>query len=273
MNINGRIVVVTGASSGIGAATARAAGRERARLVLLARNQAKLEEVAEDIRRNGGAAHPYAVDLTVAESVAEVAKRIIAEVGTPDIIFNNAGVGKWLSVEETEPDEAVKMMASPYFAAFFVTRAFLPDMLKRNSGYIVNMTSAASRLVWPGATAYIAARWAMQGFTEGLRADLTGTGIRVMLASFAKVASSYWENNPGSEERLPKAQSMIRVLTPEEVAQAIIGGIKQDKKEVVAPFMLRFVYALNYLFPGTTRRMMTAGGNPRNVEGGRSNGN
>ena len=69
MNINGRIMVVTGASSGIGAATARAAGRERARLVLLARNQAKLEEVAEDIRRNGGAAHAYSVDLTVADAV------------------------------------------------------------------------------------------------------------------------------------------------------------------------------------------------------------
>ena len=263
MNLNNKIMVVTGASSGIGAATAKAAGRERARLVLLARNQAKLEEVAEDIRRSGGAAHPYAVDLTVAEAVAEVAKKITAEVGTPDIIFNNAGVGKWLSVEDTDPDEAVKMMASPYFAAFFVTRAFLPDMLKRNSGYIVNMTSAASRLVWPGATAYIAARWAMHGFTEGLRADLTGTGIGVMLASFAKVASSYWGNNPGSEERLPKAQSMVRVLTPEEAAQAIIGGIKRNKYEVVAPFMLRFVYALNYFFPGTTRRIMTAGGNPK----------
>jgi len=208
------------------AATAKAAARENARLVLLARNQAKLEEVAEKIRRNGGAAHVYLVDLTVAEAVAEVAKKITAEVGTPDIIFNNAGVGKWLSVEETDPDEAVKMMASPYFAAFFVTRAFLPEMLKQNSGYIVNMTSAASRLVCQGYGLH-RRPMAMHGFTEGLRADLTGTGIRVMLASFAKVASSYWENNPGSEERLPKAQSMIRVLTPEEAAQAIIGGIKR----------------------------------------------
>jgi short-subunit dehydrogenase len=266
MNINGRIMVVTGASSGIGAATAKAAAGGGATLVLLARNQAKLEEVAEDIRRTGKMAHAYGVDLTVADAVSEVAMNITADVGTPDIIFNNAGVGQWLSVAETDPDEAVKMMASPYFAAFFVTRAFLPEMLKRNSGYIVNMTSAASRLVWPGATAYVAARWAMHGFTEGLRADLTGTGIRVMLASFAKVASSYWENNPGSEERLPKAQSMIRVLTPEEAAQAIISGIKRDKYEVVAPFMLRFVYALNYLFPNTTRRMMTSGGNPRKAK-------
>ena len=249
MNLNDRIMVVTGASSGIGAATAKAAGREHARLVLLARNQAKLEKVAEDIRRNGGAAHPYAVDLTVADAVAEVAKKITAEVGTPDIIFNNAGVGKWLSVEETDPDEAVKMMASPYFAAFFVTRAFLPEMLKRNSGYIINMTSAASRLVWPGATAYIAARWAMHGFTEGLRADLTGTNIRTMLVTFAKVASSYWENNPGSEERLPQAQSMVRVLTPEEAAQAIIERNQAGQARGYRPFHAAICLRPELFFP------------------------
>jgi short-subunit dehydrogenase len=259
MNLNNKIMVVTGASSGIGAATARAAARDGAKLVLLARNQAKLEEVAEEIRRSGKVANAYTVDLTVADAVSEVAKRITSEVGTPDILFNNAGAGRWLSVEETEPDEAVKMMAAPYFAAFFLTRAFLPEMLQRNSGYIINMTSAASRIAWPGATAYIAAQWAMHGLTEGLRADLTGTNIRTMLVTFAKVTSSYWENNPGSEERLPQAQSMVRVLTPEEAAQAIVNGIKRDKQEIVAPFMLRFVFALNYLFPGMTRRMMCAG--------------
>jgi uncharacterized protein len=258
MDLNGKIMVITGASSGIGAATAKAAAAERATLVLLARNQTKLEQVAVDVRRGGAAVYTYAVDLTVADAVAEVAKSIIAEVGSPDIIFNNAGMGKWLTVEETSPDEAVNMMASPYFAAFFVTRAFLPEMRRRNSGYIVNMTSAASRMAWPGATAYTAARWAMRGFTEGLRADLTGTGVRTMLVTFAKVASSYWENNPGSENRVPKAQNTIRVLTSEEAAQAIVSGIKRDCREVVAPFMLRFVFALNRLFPAVTRRMMAS---------------
>ena len=111
MNLNGKIMVITGASSGIGAATARAAAQEGASVVLLARSQSKLETVAEDIRRSGKIAHVYAVDLTIADAVGEVARRIASEVGTPDIIFNNAGAGKWLSVEETEPDEAMKMMA------------------------------------------------------------------------------------------------------------------------------------------------------------------
>jgi short-subunit dehydrogenase len=72
------------------------------------------------------------------------------------------------------------------------------------------------------------------------------------------MAGSYWENNPGSEGRLPKAQSMIRVLNPDEAAQAVIDGIKRDKQEVVAPFMLRCVFALNHLLPNTTRRIMNS---------------
>ncbi len=256
MDLNGKIMLITGASSGIGAATARAAARAGAMVVLLARTKSKLENIADSIRKDGGAAHVYPVDLTVAEAVAEASKRVAVEVGLPDIIFNNAGAGKWLYIQETEPVDAVSMMASPYFAAFFVTRAFLPDMLRRNSGCIINMTSAASRLVWPGATAYTAARWAMHGFTEALRADLSGTGIQVMVTTFAKVESSYWENNPGSEERLPKAQSMMRVLTPEETAAAIVRGIRRNKCEVIAPFMLRIVFALNRFFPSVTRWIM-----------------
>ena len=258
MNLNGKIMVITGASSGIGAATAKAAGRENARLVLWLETRAELEKVAEDIRRNGGAAHPYAVDLTVAEAVAEVAKETTAEVGTArHHLQTMPGWENGCPLRRPIPRRAVKMMASPYFAAFFVTRAFLPEMLKRNSGYIVNMTSAASRLVWPGATAYIAARWAMHGFTEALRADLTGTGIRVMLASFAKVASSYWENNPGSEERLPKAQSMIRVLTPgAKAARPSSDGIKRRQAKLSPPSCCGFVFTLNRFFPSVTRWIM-----------------
>ncbi len=96
----------------------------------------------------------------------------------------------------------------------------------------------------------------MHGFTEALQADLNGTGIRVMPVSFAKVASSYWENNPGSEEQLPKAQSMMRVLTPEEAAAAIISGVSRNKYEVIAPFMLGIVFALNRFFPSVTRWIM-----------------
>ena len=138
MKIAGSVVVVTGASRGIGEATARALGRAGARLALLARSPG-VEQVAREIQSAGGEAFAYRVDLTDSAAVALGGQQIMAELGTPDIVINNAGEGRWLSIEETQPDEAVAMMASPYFAAFNVTRVFLPAMLERRCGAIVNV--------------------------------------------------------------------------------------------------------------------------------------
>lgn len=178
----------------------------------------------------------------------------------PDIIVNNAGSGQWLFAEETSAEDAVQMMAAPYFAAFFITRAFLPMMLERNSGHIVNLTSVASYMVWPGATAYTAARWAMRGFTEALQADLHHTGVRTTLAVFAKVHSDYWHNNPGSEARIPAAQGLIPALSSEQAAAAIITGIQRNRATVVEPFMLRLLLAANQSFPQISRRLLLATG-------------
>jgi NADP-dependent 3-hydroxy acid dehydrogenase YdfG len=141
MLVKDKVVVVTGASSGIGAATAKAMAKTGGRVVLLARSRELLDKVANEIGSSGGKVRGYQVDLADAETVAAVAERITAEFGTPDIIVNNAGAGKWLFVDETTPAEALQMMAVPYFAAFNVTHAFLPAMLKRNSGHLVFVSS------------------------------------------------------------------------------------------------------------------------------------
>ncbi len=133
-------------------------------------------------------------------------------------------------------------------------------MLERDSGTIVAMTSAAAWMAWPGATAYTAGRWAMRGFAEALRADLAGTHIRTTLVTFAKVQSSYFENNPGTEERIPGVQSMLPALTPEQAAAAIIRGIKRGQREVAAPLMLRVTLVMAHLFPSVTRRLMASTG-------------
>ncbi len=256
MNLEDKLFLITGASSGIGAATAQAAARQGARVILLARSISRLEQVAAEIAQQGGVAFPFRVNLTDAAAVQAVTEKILGQVGTPDIIFNNAGAGKWLSAFETSPEEAVNMMAAPYFAAFFTTNAFLPAMLSRGKGLVVNITSVASYMVWPGATAYTAARWAMRGYTEALRSDLRRTKLRVMLVALAKVQSEYWENNPGSEARLPKVQAMIPVLTPQAAAAAILSGIRHGQREVIAPAMLHVVIGLNALFPDVTRWLL-----------------
>lgn len=249
MNIRGRLVLVTGASSGIGAATAKVMAREGGKILLLARTRPALEQVAAEIKAMGTSAWVYPVDICDARAVEQAAQEIQKDAGVPDILINNAGAGRWLPVDETSPEEAVQMMASPYFGAFNMTRAFLPAMRRRNAGHIVNVTSPAGFVAWPNATAYTVARWAMRGFHESLRADLAGTEMNATLIVPAAVSSPYFANNPGGEERLPGIAKLYRKLTPEDVAEAILRGVQREQREVIIPPLLKLTLRLHRLFP------------------------
>ena len=261
MRVSGEIAVVTGASSGIGAATAERLAAKGARVLMLARREGALKELAARIGRNGGQAIPYPVDLSQPQAVAQVAQRIKAEVGVPAIVVNNAGMGVWRFIEETTPEQAAAMMALPYFAAFNLTRAFIPEMLRANRGHIVNVNSPACRFTWPGACAYTAARWALRGFTEALRSDFYGTGLRVTHFVAGHTESDYWKTNPGSEERMPKIASlMMPALSPSYVARALVRGIETNRREVVVPLMLHIVFLQHALAPWAVEWLMRATG-------------
>ena len=217
MNPRGKTALVTGASRGIGAATAQELAKAGARVILVARREEQLRRVAASI---GNAASVYPTDLSDEKAVTAV----------------------------------------PYFAAFYVTHAFLPGMLRRNSGHIVNVSSVGSRFVWPGATAYLAARWAVRGFTEALRSDLAKTGIRVTLYESGVVRSEYWEHNPGSRERVPKMGNLVPALSSEAAARAIVRGIEREKKLVVVPFMMKLTYWQHAVFPSVVQSLMTRTG-------------
>lgn len=250
-------VLITGASSGIGEAAAKRYGASGAHVLLLARNADRLSAVAEAIRREGGSAAPYPVDLTDAGAIAETSARIKREAGTPDILINNAGAGRWLPLIETAAEDALRMIEVPYLAAFNLTRAFLPEMMARRSGAIACITSPASYLVWPNACAYIAARHALLGFTEALRADVKGTGIDVTLVVLGTVETPYWEHNPGSRERVPVANPVLApVLSPQQAAEAIFRGVEGRKRRVVKPAIFRALFVLNALFPRVVARQI-----------------
>ena len=250
-------VLVTGASSGIGEATAKLYGRDGANVLLLARNRERLDRVAAAIRENGGTASAYPVDLADAPAIAEVSARILREHGTPDILINNAGAGNWTGLLDTTAEQALAMIEVPYLAAFNLTRAFLPGMIARRSGAVACITSPASYLVWPKATAYIAARHAMAGFTAALRADLKGTGVGVTLVVLGTVETPYWENNPGSRENVPAPNPMLApVLSPEEAAEAIYSGVERGKRTVFKPAILRTLVLLNGLAPGLVAKQL-----------------
>ena len=236
MRLNGKETLVTGASSGIGAAIARELARRGARITLVARSRDALEQVAAEIEAGGGAARIEPADLSSVEQVEALARRVLDETGAPDVLVNNAGVGRWRAIDETDPGEAAHMMALPYLAAFELTRAFAPAMIARATGQIACMTSLSGYTYIPGATGYAVARWAMRAFASQLREDLRGTGIGVTLIAPSEVDSPYFDHNPGSRERIPSAVALLgRAVTPEVVAAAVADAIESERNEVIVP--------------------------------------
>lgn len=245
------LAVISGASSGIGAATARLLAHQGWKVVLIARNQKALEVVSLELPKNSSIV--IGVDAGDGDAVLKAAEKILIEVGTPDVIVHCAGAGTWRFVEETPPEEIKLMMDAPFMAAFHLNHAFMKPMLERGSGLLIHVNSPASELGWPGATGYMAARFALRGLHEALRMDLVGTGVTSSHVVFSKVKSAYFTNNPGSEERLPAVARMVPELTPEQCAQVIWGVVKKPRAQVVHPFMLKAFYCMNRLAPGLVR--------------------
>lgn len=249
----GATVLVTGASAGIGEAIARAAAAAGASVALVARSEDQLAKVAGDIEASRGVASPFAADISDSASVARLADAVKASLGTPDVIVNNAGAGRFLFIEETSPEELRQMMAVPFLGAFDVTRAFIEEMLGRGSGHVVNINTPVAYTPWAGALGYACARWAMRGFTEALRADLHGTGIRVTQVVPGKVSSEYFQRNPGAEQRIPSISRTMRTLTPEQVAAGVVRAIERDRRELFIPFEVRLAAVQARLAPRLTR--------------------
>jgi len=258
--MNGSLAVVTGASSGIGAATSRALALEGFGVVLVARGRAQLEVVEQSIIAGGGEAVIEALDASDGQQILAMADRIRLVHGSPSVIVNSAGIGEWKFIEETPPTEAVDMLAAPYLAAYNVSHAFMPDMLANGQGTLIHVGSPASRLAWPGATSYTAVRWALKGLNEALNQDLVGTGVTSSHVVFGEVSSPYFDHNQVARDHLPKIGRVVPVTTPEGCAEVILRTIHRPRREVVYPFMLKVMYWLAALTPGPTRWLLARSG-------------
>lgn len=238
MKLLGRTVLITGASSGIGEAVARATYTRGATVLLVARNKTKLKALAAEL---GIRAHVYTCDVGDPAAIEALASTVHADGHHVDVLVNNAGSGRWVSIEDAEPAELLEMAQVPYVAALLLTRAFVGGMLARRSGWIVTVNSGVSRAVWPGAVGYASARWALRGLDLALKSDLRGTGVGVTEAVLGSVSSDYFANNPGSEDHLPKVAKMVPVITPEQAAEAIVRGVERGRGTVIATRQLKFV--------------------------------
>ncbi len=253
MTLVGATVLITGASSGIGEAVARAAHARGATVLLVARGETKLKALSEEL---GIRAHAYPCDVSDPDAITALADAVHADGRQVDVLVNNAGAGRWVSIEDAEPAELLEMATVPYVAALLMTRAFVGGMLARRSGRIVTINSGVSRAVWPGAVGYASARWALRGLDLALKSDLRGSGVGATEVVMGTVSSPYFTNNPGSEEHLPKIAKMVPVITPEEAAEAVCRGIERGRATVIPTAQLKWVAWSSQHFPRMNHFML-----------------
>jgi short-subunit dehydrogenase len=236
----GQRVLITGASSGLGAALARQLAAQKAVVGLVARRRDRLGEVLADCRRTSPDSAMWVADLAETSAVGRLALQAWDALGGIDVLINNAAIPKRRPVAELEPDEVEAVMRVNFFAPMRLTLALLPRMLERGSGMIVNVSSVGGRLGIIHETAYCASKFALCGWSEAMAVDLHGTGVTVKLIEPGPVDTEIWDQ-PGSEEPLYQGPK----VAADEVADGIIAALGSDRFEHYVPDMKAVVDVKN----------------------------
>lgn len=233
----GQRVLITGASSGIGAALAVELARGGAFVGLAARRGDRLQQVLRDVRETGGEGSWWTLDLADLDSVAPFADRAWAEMGPIDVLVNNAGAPRRRSMKRLSPEELDETMAVNFTGSARLTLALLPYMLERDTGAIVNVSSMGTQSMAFRTGAYGAAKAALNLFTEGLYMDLAGTGVRAHLFTPGATATEFSTAKPGNDSPFPQPPDAF--MDPVHVAQELIAKLGSDDFEGFAAPALR----------------------------------
>ncbi len=246
------VVVITGASAGIGRATAMRFAREGADLVLAARSRERLERLAERLeQRFGVRALAVPCDVRDGEQVEALAEAAIASFGRIDVLVNNAGYGLYGRVEDTPAEAFRDLLETNVLGAHHAIRAILPHMRRQGTGHIVNVGSVVGKRGWPYHGAYAASKFALTGLTQALRGELAGSGVTVSLVLPASTDTAFFANAPTfSPEYVPAPLGPVQ--TPGQVARAIVRSARRPAPEAHLQPLMRVAHVLAEAFPGLT---------------------
>ena len=247
MRFKNKIVVVTGASSGIGEQTCLDFAKRGADIVLLARSTSRMEAISKKIRENYQT-HTLVIQCDVSKKVQvlSMSKKVFDEFDHVDILVNNAGFAIFGSVKDLSIEEMEEQIKTNLFGAIYCTKAFLPQMLEQHSGHFVNVASIGASFSAPGVASYCATKYAMLGFSEGLKHELYDTGVDLTVVSPIMVRTPLFDHP--SFENFSKFSTGIS-LSSETVAKAIIKASNSSRLEIVVPSVARAGIWFKQTFP------------------------
>ncbi|HLJ75353.1 MAG TPA: SDR family NAD(P)-dependent oxidoreductase [Thermoanaerobaculia bacterium] len=248
--LRGKNVVITGASSGIGRATALEFGRRGANLVIAARRGELLDEVARLCREHSVNCTTVVADV----SSRNDCKRLIDSAGAIDILVNNAGFAVFDAIENANPDDLEAMIRSNYLGAVWCTQAALPQMLDRGDGTIINVASIAGLMGYARMGGYCATKFAMIGFTEALRDEVIGRGVRVAMVCPGTTETNFFAN--AERGKMPAASRLILAIKPEKVANAICDSAVDGRYRRILPFMAAIYMRFKEISPRFAHLLM-----------------
>lgn len=250
MSLKGKIVFITGASAGIGAATTLAFAAEGARLLLAARRRDKLAEVSSKaLERGAESVHCFELDVRNYEGVSTAIEDLSPDWAEIEVLVNNAGLSRGLDkLYAGKIEDWNEMIDTNVKGMLYVSRAVVPGMVARGSGHVVNIGSTAGEITYPNGAVYCASKAAERAVNDGLREDLLGTPLRVTSIDPGMVETDFsLVRFHGDEERAAKVYKGLTPLKPEDVADAIVWAVSRPAHVNIARVSLTSIHQANSL--------------------------
>lgn len=245
MDFKNKVVLITGASSGIGKESAIEFAKLGANIILVSRSMDKLEQVANELKKFNVITLICQCDVSDKNQVKEMSKIVLEKFNSVDVLVNNAGFAIYGSVSELSIDEIESQMETNYFGMIYCIKNFLPSMLEKKSGHIVNVASVAASFGLPGISSYCASKFAMLGFSEGLKHELKNSGVGITVVSPIMVRTNFFEHP--SFQKMPKFSPTS--LSSKTVAKAILKASNSPRLEIIVPSVARIAVWMKNTFP------------------------
>jgi short-subunit dehydrogenase len=251
--IAGSRLLITGASQGIGKSLAEAAARRGGKVLAAARSESLLGDLAQQLRGAGFVLETVTADVTCPEDRQLMMQAAMNKFGGLDILINNAGIGATGHFAEVSPQRLRQIMEVNFFGLTETTRAFLPLLKKGIRPAIVNISSIAGKRGIPARSEYSASKFAVQGFSEALRAELAKDNVDVLVICPGLTQTNFSQNMIEQKARMP--MDHMRGMTPEQVALATLRAIERGKNELCLTFQGKLMVFVSRFFPRLADRI------------------